>query len=127
MMAMGAQGQTSGSDDFDDIIMPIAVLWALDKITAKITVLEIPIGQSRRFGSLQITPRRCLLHPPTAPPEAKAYIEIAELNHRGKKAALLSHWIFASSPGISGLQHPVYDIWLRDCKSAAVEKSAPAE
>ncbi len=99
----------------------VAVLQGLDKVTARIRVLEAPVDQEIRFGSLAIRARACYETPPTEPPESAAFLEIDDLGHdpesgTGRESAFTG-WMFASTPGISALEHPVYDVWVIDCRN----------
>jgi hypothetical protein len=95
---------------------PIAVLRALDKITARVEELNIPEGQPYRFGTLTITVRACRVTPPEETPEAAAFLEISETKTDETSAPVFHGWMFASSPALSAMQHPVYDIWVIGCK-----------
>lgn len=97
----------------------VAVLQGLDKITARISRIEAPIGTPVRFGTLEILAKRCEKRPPEEPPEVTAYLEIRE--HRPGETAvdLFAGWMFASSPAVSSLEHPVYDVWVTDCRNAS--------
>jgi hypothetical protein len=97
----------------------VAVLQGLDKITARISRIEAPIGTPVRFGTLEILAKRCEKRPPEEPPEVAAYLEIRE--HRPGETAvdLFAGWMFASSPAVSSLEHPVYDVWVTDCRNAS--------
>ncbi|HVO14735.1 MAG TPA: DUF2155 domain-containing protein [Alphaproteobacteria bacterium] len=93
-----------------------AVLQGLDKITARISTIEAPLDKEVSFGDLRIVVRACQKRPPEEPPESAAFLEIREAKP-GKAATLLfSGWMFASSPAVSALDHPVYDVWVLDCK-----------
>lgn len=94
----------------------IAVFAALDKVTARISTLEVPIGETRVFGALKITPRICYSRPPTEPPLTSSFIEVQEIKLNGKIDKLFAGWMFAQSPGLSGVEHPVFDVWLTNCK-----------
>ncbi len=93
-----------------------AVLQGLDKITARISTFEVPVNQTAEFGSLEITVRRCDKTPPEEPPESAAFMEIVDARPDSPSVLLFSGWMFASSPAVSALEHPVYDIWVIDCK-----------
>jgi hypothetical protein len=99
----------------------IAVLQGLDKVTARISPVEAPLDQPTRFGNLEIIARTCLETPPTEPPESAAFLEIYELPPASEPdappAELFSGWMFASSPAVSALEHPVYDVWVVDCEA----------
>lgn len=99
--------------------MDIAVLQGLDKITARITTIEAPIGKPVEFGPLEIVTRRCVTRPPEEPPESTAYIEIMEKRPGEPAVELFSGWMFASSPAVSSIEHPVYDVWVISCKKAS--------
>ncbi len=102
---------------------PTAVLQGLDKVTARISVLRVPIDGTVKFGTLEIIARACHKAPPEEPPENAAFLEIRELRRDEMPRALFLGWMFSSSPGLSTLEHPVYDVWVVDC---ALEIAAPA-
>ncbi|MCY4031974.1 MAG: DUF2155 domain-containing protein [Hyphomicrobiales bacterium] len=91
------------------------VFATLDKVTARIGSLEIAIDDTAQFGTLEIRPRYCRKNPPEERAEVFAFVEIYEDNGLGEQ--VFSGWMFASSPGLSALEHPVYDIWVTDCKT----------
>jgi hypothetical protein len=96
-----------------------ALLQGLDKVTARVSPLRAPIGVPTEFGTLQIVARACRETPPTEPPESAAFLEIRELPPASEPDApatnLFSGWMFASSPAVSALEHPVYDLWVTGC------------
>lgn len=96
---------------------PIAQLQGLDKITARISTFEVPVGQVTRFGTLEIRVDACYRTPPEERPESATFLDIADIRDDGNatRAQLFSGWMFASSPGLSALEHPVYDVWLKEC------------
>lgn len=87
----------------------------LDKVTAKISSLEAEVGLPTVLGPLTITVRTCKTTPPEEPPETSVYLEIDE-SRENKTERLFSGWMFASSPGLNGLEHSVYDLWPESCK-----------
>ena len=102
----------------------VVVLQGLDKVTARVSVLEVPVGREQIFGTLAITPRACLETPPTEPPESAAFLEIALTDRdagagdeEGGSEGFIG-WMFASSPALSALEHPVYDVWVIGCGDA---------
>jgi hypothetical protein len=98
--------------------MPVTVLQGLDKITARVSTFEILEGKSGYFGTLKIKVRFCKKRPPTEPPERAAFVEVADHKPGETIVKLFAGWMFASSPSLSGLEHPVYDIWILDCKNS---------
>jgi hypothetical protein len=98
--------------DFADIV----VLQGLDKVTAKISTFEVEVGESAKFKRLEVHPKKCWKSPPEENPENKVLLEIYENRLDGKREKLFYGWMFSSSPGLSSLEHPVYDIALIDCR-----------
>ena len=99
----------------------IAVFRGVDKITARVRDLNAPIGHTVRFGTLEITVRKCHKTPPEEPPEVTAFVQVTDLKTQGQPEQVFSGWMFASSPALSALEHPVYDIWVIDCIARAPE------
>jgi hypothetical protein len=94
-----------------------AVLQGLDKVTARISTLEAGVGQTVSFGSLTITVRRCQRSRPDQKLERAAFLEIDNTDPTTKqKKRVFSGWMFMSNPAISALEHPVYDVWVKDCR-----------
>jgi len=98
---------------------PVAVLRALDKITARVEQLEVPVNQPLKFGTIMITVRACRVTPPEETPEAAAFIEVDEFKPAQDGTPIFHGWMFASSPALSAMEHPVYDIWLTGCEEKA--------
>ena len=97
----------------------VATMQALDKITARISTLSAPVGVARQFGTLEVTVQRCAFHPPEETPENTAFVVIRDLGYDQSvaPAEVFSGWMFSSSPAISALEHPVYDITLLACSA----------
>ena len=95
----------------------VATMQALDKTTARISTLLAPVGEAQQFGTLEVTVRRCAFHPPEETPENAAFVVIRDLGYDPSvaPAEVFSGWMFSSSPAISALEHPVYDITLLAC------------
>jgi len=94
------------------------ILQALDKVTARITTLDVPLNTAARFGTLEITAERCTKTPPEEPPESAAFLVIREIRPDQNPVELFRGWMMASSPALSALEHPVYDVWVKDCRNA---------
>ncbi len=101
----------------DPMVYDIAVLRTLDKITARMSTEEVFIDDMMELGNLRVTPRRCLKNPPTETPESSAFLEIYELPKNLEPAPVFQGWMFASSPALNAMEHPVFDVWLLDCKN----------
>jgi len=93
-----------------------AVLQGLDKTTARVSTVEAPVGGIARFGTLEIVARACHKKPPTEPPESAAFLEITDVRPDSPAVRVFAGWMFASSPALSALEHPVYDVWVIDCR-----------
>ena len=109
---------------------PVAVFAGLDKITGRTIAFQAAAGETVQFGSLQITERACYTRPATEAPQTTTFVEVDEVDAANQYKRIFSGWMFAASPGLHGIEHPIYDIWLTGCEGGeAVEASpeAPAE
>lgn len=96
---------------------PIGTIDVLHKVTARIRTVHPRINMPVEVGSLTIVMRACVSTPPEEPPETKMFLEVRE-NREGVVSDLFAGWMFASSPGLSALEHPVYDLWPIACKTS---------
>jgi hypothetical protein len=101
------------------IANPTAVFAGLDKITGRITKFDVAINETVRFGALEVTPRVCYTRPPTELPHTDGFVEVDELTLQGELRRIFTGWMFAASPGLNAVEHPIYDVWLTDCKGGA--------
>lgn len=93
----------------------VAVFAALDKVTARISKFEVPLNSTVRFGSLKVTPRACYSRPATEQPKTDAFVEVEEVQLDNSEKRIFSGWMFAESPGLNAVEHPVFDVWLTKC------------
>lgn len=117
----------TGAARAERIINPIALFNGLDKITGRIVSFEVAINETIQFGSLQLTPRACYTRPTTETPNTTAFIEVDELSDDNRTERLFTGWVFAASPGLHGIEHPVYDIWLINCQGGNASPAKAAE
>lgn len=106
-----------------------AVFSGLDKITGRIISFDAEIGETVQFGALQVVPRVCYTRPPTETPNTDGFVEVSEVTLQGEIRRIFSGWMFAASPGLHAVEHPIYDVWLTDCKqplSKVAEEPQPA-
>jgi len=106
-----------------------AVFSGLDKITGRIISFDVAMNETVQFGALQVTPRACYTRPPTELPLTDGFVEVSEVTLQGEVRRIFSGWMFAASPGLHGVEHPIYDVWLTDCKepqTKVAEDPAPA-
>ena len=107
----------------DRIANAIAVFAALDKVTGRVSPLEIRMGQTATFGALKVTARACYTRPQTENPLTSAFIEVDEIVLDGSSRRIFTGWTFAESPGIHAVEHPTFDVWLTSCKMPEADTS----
>ncbi|MBN9471831.1 MAG: DUF2155 domain-containing protein [Bosea sp.] len=100
----------------DRIRNPVAVFAGLDKITGRIISFEVAIDETVQFGALQLTPRVCWTRPPTEAPQTTSFTEVDEVTFNNEYRRIFTGWMYAASPGLHGVEHAIYDVWLTDCK-----------
>ncbi|MBR0692964.1 DUF2155 domain-containing protein [Bradyrhizobium lablabi] len=88
----------------------------LDKITGRIINFDEDIGETVQFGALRVKTDACYTRPSTEAANTDAFVEVDEITLQGEVKRIFSGWMFAASPGLHGVEHPIYDIWLTDCK-----------
>ena len=94
----------------------VAVFSGIDKITGRIHTFDVYIDETVQFGALQVTPRVCYSRPDTETPKTTSFVEVDEITLDSNIRRIFTGWMFADSPGLNAVEHPVYDIWLKDCK-----------
>jgi hypothetical protein len=101
----------------------------LDKITGRIINFDEDIGETVQFGALRVKTDACYTRPATEAANTDAFVEVDEITLQGEVKRIFSGWMFAASPGLHGVEHPIYDIWLSDCKvpDTTVVNAAPPE
>lgn len=111
----------------DRIENKVAVFSALDKVTATIKTLEIGLDDTVRYGALKVTPHVCYSRPPTEQPKTTSFVDVTEIQLDGTEKKIFSGWMFAESPGLNAVEHPVFDVWLTGCDkpSRTVVQKAP--
>jgi hypothetical protein len=105
-----------------------AVFSGLDKITGRTISFDAAIGETVQFGALRVTPRVCYTRPPTEATNTDAFVQVDEVTLKGEIKRIFSGWMFAASPGLHAVEHPIYDVWLTDCAappSSPVADSTP--
>jgi hypothetical protein len=128
------QQPAEGSPQLDDTIVTEvptqkidngrAVFSGLDKITGRIISFDAALGETVQFGALRVTTRACYTRPPTEPTNTDAFVEVDEVTLQGEVKRIFTGWMFASSPGLHAVEHPIYDVWLTDCASPVPTKVA---
>jgi hypothetical protein len=111
------------------IVNKTAAFSGLDKITGRIIAFDVAMDETVQFGALRVTPRACYTRPPTENQNTDAFIEVEEITLQGEVRRIFNGWMFAASPGLNAVEHPIYDVWLTDCKdpTTTVAASPPPE
>jgi hypothetical protein len=117
----------SGGALADKIKNPTAIFAGLDKITGRIIAFEAAVDETVQFGSLQLTARVCYSRPEYENPQTTTFVEVEEVSNDNQYKRLFSGWMLAASPGLNAIEHPVYDIWLTDCKGGSEIIKTPPE
>jgi hypothetical protein len=115
-LAAGCVLLTANPAAADHIANPIAVFNGLDKITGLTTSFEVKVGERKRFGGLIVKPDICYTRPVTEEPKTTSFVEVEEVESDNSEKPVFSGWMFAESPGLNAVQHPIYDVWLTGCR-----------
>jgi hypothetical protein len=98
------------------IANPIAVFSGLDKITGRITTFDVYLNETVQFGALQVTPKACYSRDDTEQQKVDGFVEVDEITLDRRIRRIFTGWMFAASPGLNAVEHPIYDVWLKECK-----------
>ena len=98
---------------------PVAVFAGLDKITGRIIAFDVKINEMVQFGALQVTPRVCYTRPVTEAANIDGFVDVNEVTLQGEVKRIFTGWMFAASPGLHAVEHPIYDVWLTGCKGGS--------
>ncbi len=108
--------QAAFAQEASGIKNPVAEFSGLDKITGRIITFDVYIDETVQFGALQVTPRVCYTRPASETPRTSGFVEVDEITLDRKIRRIFTGWMFADSPGLNAVEHPVYDVWLKSCK-----------
>lgn len=120
-LTVAAQPAPSGQK----IANPVARFTGLDKITGRIISFDVMIDETVQFGALRVTPRTCFTRPADETQQTSTFMEVDEVTLNNQVRRIFTGWMFASSPGLNAIEHPVYDVWLVDCKTRMGEPEEP--
>jgi hypothetical protein len=107
---------TASSAAAERISNPIAIFAGLDKVTGLTTAFEAKIGEEKRFGGLYVKADACYTRDVTEEPRTTSFVEVEEVESDDTRKKIFSGWMFAESPGLSAVEHPIYDVWLTGCR-----------
>ncbi|MBP1850565.1 hypothetical protein J2Z17_002002 [Rhizobium halophytocola] len=97
----------------------VAVFSGIDKITGRITTFDVYVGETVQFGALQVTPKVCYSRDDSETQQIDGFVEVDEITLDRKIRRIFSGWMFAASPGLNAVEHPIYDVWLKNCKQTS--------
>ncbi len=98
---------------------PVVEFNGLDKITGRITSFDVYVGETVQFGALQVTPRVCYTRDETEASRVDSFVEVDEITLDRKIRRIFTGWMFADSPGLNAVEHPIYDVWMKGCKETS--------
>lgn len=124
-VALAAVGQAAGAGQAPETNVPVLEVHALDKITGRAKVLYLPLNRQIRYATLLLTARSCYSTPDSETPETSAFLQIEERRADRPPRMVFSGWMYASTPGLNGMEHPLYDVWAIKCMAKAPVKAPP--
>ena len=107
----------------DDIATNTARMQAMDKITGEVTEIDVPVGGLANYGSFSILVRKCVTRSPEETPESTAFVDVVDNYESDNPINIFKGWMFASSPALSAVEHPIYDVWLLKCYNRQQDKN----
>ena len=108
----------------EEIDKNTAQMQAMDKITGRVSVINVPVGGEVKFGSLSIVVRSCKTRPVEETPDNFAFVDVTDTTLQGEEINIFKGWMISSSPATHAVEHPIYDAWLLKCYDSKVDKSA---
>lgn len=115
----------AGTASAERISNPVAVFAGIDKITGRITTFDVYVDETVQYGALQVTPKVCYSRDETEAQKIDGFVEVDEITLDRKIRRIFTGWMFADSPGLNAVEHPIYDVWLTGCKQKS-DVPAPA-
>ncbi len=116
LAALGLTTALAGPAAAEKIANKVAVFTGLDKITGRTIDFDVYVDETVRFGTLRVTPKVCYSRPATEAAETDGFVEVDEITLDNEIKRIFSGWMFAASPGLNAVEHPVYDVWLIGCR-----------
>jgi hypothetical protein len=116
LLAVGIGAFSAPSAEAARIANPVAVFSGLDKITGRITTFDVYLNETVQFGALQVTPKACYSRDDTEQQKVDGFVEVDEITLDRRIRRIFTGWMFAASPGLNAVEHPIYDVWLKECK-----------
>lgn len=108
----------------EEIDTNTAQMQAMDKITGRVSVINVPVGGEVKFGSLSIVVRSCKTRPVEETPDNFAFVDVADTTLQGEQVNIFKGWMISSSPATHAVEHPIFDVWLLKCYDTKIDKTA---
>lgn len=100
-----------------------AKLQAMNKLTGRVSVIDVPVNGEAQFGSFSIVVRACKTRPPEEAPDNFAFVDVVDKQEDGTVSNIFKGWMISSSPALNAIEHPIYDVWLLQCVDSEVDKT----
>lgn len=107
----------------EEITKNTAQMQAMDKITGRVSVINVPVDGEVKFGSLSIVVRKCQTRPVEETPDNFAFVDISDTTLQGEEINIFKGWMISSSPATHAVEHPIYDVWLLKCRDSQVKNT----
>lgn len=111
-----------GLANAENIDKNTAKMQAMDKITGRVSVINVPVNGEVKFGSLSIVVRSCKTRSAEETPDNFAFVDITETTLQGEELNIFKGWMISSSPATHAVEHPIYDAWLLQCLDTKIDK-----
>ena len=99
----------------------MAHLQAMDKITGRVSEIDVPVNGLANFGTFSILVRKCVTKSAEETPENTAFIDVVDNYQTANPVNIFKGWMFSSTPALNAVEHPIYDIWLLKCYNSSAE------
>ena len=96
----------------------MARMQAMDKITGRVSEIDVPVNGEAKFGTFSVVVRRCVTRSPEETPENTAFVDVVDNYNTDDPVNIFKGWMFSSTPALNAVEHPIYDVWLIKCYSA---------
>ena len=105
-----------------DVDMNMAELQAMDKITGRVSIIDVPVGGAVSFGTFSVVIRSCKTKTEEEAPENFAFVDVSDKSFNDEEYNIFKGWMLSSSPAVNAVEHPIYDVWLIKCFNGDVKK-----
>ncbi len=100
----------------------MARMQAMDKVTGKVSEIDVPVNGETVFGSFSIVVRYCATRSPEETPENFAFVDVVDNYKTENPVNVFKGWMMSSSPALNAVEHPIYDVWLLNCYDGDISK-----